>query len=425
MAKGLLEIQEAEYRSKAALRSAEARHREQKALREAAFAKEETPYAYMNFSMGPPQPGLVQTPKNPGLMGGPQYQSSDLPSGMTPLDVQEMLDYQRQAGTQEITAVPYNVGFRPGQQPTLLNQQQMPSARSLVQSSGSGLMSGRQPTPLIDSGQGRFNNNIPNQFGRNASPPVSIPRQQPTLSGKTLQPLSDYARLEPDGSAPAPRVLGTDKDRAKAALEKYFPDDAIVQGLMANAFHESKFDSEVFETPKQSDEEKAQNSPGTFKKDQEQGYGLFQFTGEHLTDYVDWLDKTGLENSMDAQVKFVHDSIYTNASEKIKSGPNAGKYVYTGPHDIGSEARKKLLKDFYSGDPEKIAKSFATNYEKMEPAGQPAVRGTTAKKYAEEADPVFPSNQLLDYQFGQGSNLGMPTTKKTKKKIATKPLKPS
>ena len=91
MAKGLLEIQEAEYRSKAALRSAEARHREQKALREAAFAKEETPYAYMNFSMGPPPPSLIQTPENPGLMGGPQYQSSDLPSGMTPLDVQECL----------------------------------------------------------------------------------------------------------------------------------------------------------------------------------------------------------------------------------------------------------------------------------------------------------------------------------------------
>ena len=210
-----------------------------------------------------------------------------------------------------------------------------------------------------------------------------IPRQQPTLSGKTLH-----------GSAPAPRFLGTDKDRTKAALEKYFPDDAIVQGLMANAFHESKFDSEVFETPKQSDEEKAQNSPGTFRGGQKQGYGLFQFTGKQLTDYVDWLETKGIEDSMDAQVKFVHDNIYT------------GKYeddIYTGPHDIGGKARKKLLKDFYSGDPEKIAKSFATNYEKMKPAGQPAVRGTTAKKYAEEADPVFPSNQLLDYQFGQFS----------------------
>ena len=176
MAKGLLATQEAEYRRMAALRSAEASHREKQALREAAFAKEETPYAYMNFSMGPPQSGLVQTPKNPGLMGRPQYQSSDLPSGMTPEDIQKMFDYQRQAGTQEITAVPYNVGFRPGQPPTLLNQQQMPGARlprSLVQSSGSGLMSGRQPTPLIDSGQGRFNNNIPNQFGRSASPPGS------------------------------------------------------------------------------------------------------------------------------------------------------------------------------------------------------------------------------------------------------------
>ena len=226
MAKGLLATQEAEYRRMAALRSAEASYREKQALREAAFAKEETPYAYMNFSMGPPQPGLVQTPKNPGLMGGPQYQSSDLPSGMTPEDVQKMLDYQRQAGTQEITAVPYNVGFRPGQPPTLLNQQQMPGApmpRQLMQSSNAQLIGATPPTlpgkqqisipgasprpefsadmlsgtQPIDSGQGRFNKNIPNQFGRSASPPMSIPRQQPTLSGKTIQPLPNQARTEP------------------------------------------------------------------------------------------------------------------------------------------------------------------------------------------------------------------------------------
>lgn len=281
--------------------------------------------------------------------------------------------------------------------------------------------------------------------GNNSVAHPSIPRQQPTLSGvqpisvpapRLLQtpsnvglmgvppqepPLSSFAYEQ--FSSPPPDV--SNKANAQAVLEKYFEDDAIVQGLMANAFHESKFDPEVFETPKQSEEEKAQNMPGTFKKDQEQGYGLFQFTGEHLTDYVDWLDKTGLEDSMDAQVKFVHDSIYTNASKKIQSGPNEGKYVYTGPHDIGGEARKKLLKDFYSGDPGKIAESFAKNYEKMQPEDQPEVRRKTAKQYAAAADPVFPSNQLLDYQFGQGSNLGMPTTKKTKKKIATKPLKPS
>ena len=257
MAKGLLATQEAEYRRMAALRSAEASYREKQALREAAFAKEETPYAYMNFSMGPPQPGLVQTPKNPGLMGGPQYQSSDLPSGMTPLDVQEMLDYQRQAGTQEITAVPYNVGFRPGQQPTLLNQQQMPGARlprSLVQSSAAQLIGATPPTlpgkqqisipgasprpefsadmlrgtQPIDSGQGRFNNNIPNQFGRSASPPVSIPRQQPTLSGKTLQPLSEYASMEPGQQAVSPqpgsRNYGATK-RQQEIIHEFIPED--------------------------------------------------------------------------------------------------------------------------------------------------------------------------------------------------------
>jgi hypothetical protein len=257
MAKGLLATQEAEYRRLADLRSAEASYREKQALREAAFAKEETPYAYMNFSMGPPPPSLIQTPENPGLMGGPQYQSSDLPSGMTPEDVQKMLDYQRQAGTQEITAVPYNVGFRPGQQPTLLNQQQMPGARlprSLVQSSAAQLIGATPPTlpgkqqisipgasprpefsadmlrgtQPIDSGQGRFNNNIPNQFGRSASPPVSIQRQQPTLSGKTLQPLSDYASMEPGQQAVSPqpgsRNYGATK-RQQEIIHEFIPED--------------------------------------------------------------------------------------------------------------------------------------------------------------------------------------------------------
>ena len=367
MAKGLLEIQEAEYRSKAALRSAEARHREQKALREAAFAKEETPYAYMNFSMGPPQPGLVQTPKNPGLMGGPQYQSSDLPSGMTPLDVQEMLDYQRQAGTQEITAVPYNVGFRPGQQPTLLNQQQMPSARSLVQSSGSGLMSGRQPTPLIDSGQGRFNNNIPNQFGRSASPPVSIQRQQPTLSGKTLQPLSDYARLEPDPQEmpdtsgrsiyEPPQGRSNNIANVESALSTHFPGNTAMQAALMSQFqHENS-----------SLNPHALEERGDRGSDVKLGIGLMQFTdmdtpypvdedgnknGEHQRRaFTNWLADNGRSMDADSTVEYIKqlmtaNSVWAKKYHNIGAGNRIKGRDLLDPNRQGGRATAGELSDF-------------------------------------------------------------------------------
>ena len=367
MAKGLLEIQEAEYRSKAALRSAEARHREQKALREAAFAKEETPYAYMNFSMGPPQPGLVQTPKNPGLMGGPQYQSSDLPSGMTPLDVQEMLDYQRQAGTQEITAVPYNVGFRPGQQPTLLNQQQMPSARSLVQSSGSGLMSGRQPTPLIDSGQGRFNNNIPNQFGRSASPPVSIQRQQPTLSGKTLQPLSKYARLEPASQempdTPGRSIYEPPQGRSnnianvESALSTHFPGNTAMQAALMSQFqHENS-----------SLNPHALEERGDRGSDVKLGIGLMQFTdmdtpypvdedgnknGEHQRRaFTNWLADNGRSMDADSTVEYIKqlmtaNSVWAKKYHNIGAGNRIKGRDLLDPNRQGGRATAGELSDF-------------------------------------------------------------------------------
>ena len=367
MAKGLLEIQEAEYRSKAALRSAEARHREQKALREAAFAKEETPYAYMNFSMGPPQPGLVQTPENPGLMGGPQYQSSDLPSGMTPEDVQKMLDYQRQAGTQEITAVPYNVGFRPGQQPTLLNQQQMPSARSLVQSSGSGLMSGRQPTPLIDSGQGRFNNNIPNQFGRSASPPVSIQRQQPTLSGKTLQPLSDYARLEPDPQEmpdtsgrsiyEPPQGRSNNIANVESALSTHFPGNTAMQAALMSQFqHENS-----------SLNPHALEERGDRGSDVKLGIGLMQFTdmdtpypvdedgnknGEHQRRaFTNWLADNGRSMDADSTVEYIKqlmtaNSVWAKKYHNIGAGNRIKGRDLLDPNRQGGRATAGELSDF-------------------------------------------------------------------------------
>ena len=110
MAKGLLATQEAEYRRLAALRSAEASHREQRALREAAFAKEETPDAHMQFSMGRPY----------------------------------TYGYERKMGVK-----PGLINHSTPQQPRLSGMQQMNGLpQALVQSSHSGLMNIPQPTPL-------------------------------------------------------------------------------------------------------------------------------------------------------------------------------------------------------------------------------------------------------------------------------------
>ena len=371
MAKGLLATQEAEYRSKAALRSAEARHREQKALREAAFAKEETPYAYMNFSMGPPQSGLVQTPENPGLMGGPQYQSSDLPSGMTPEDVQKMFDYQRQAGTQEITAVPYNVGFRPGQQPTLLNQQQMPGARlprSLVQSSDSGLMSGRQPTPLIDSGQGMvIDNSNTNQVSRSVPQLNSMQRQQPTLSGKTIQPLSEYASLEPDPQEmpdtsgrsiyEPPQGRSNNIANVESALSTHFPGNTAMQAALMSQFqHENS-----------SLNPHALEERGDRGSDVKLGIGLMQFTdmdtpypvdedgnknGEHQRRaFTNWLADNGRSMDADSTVEYIKqlmtaNSVWAKKYHNIGAGNRIKGRDLLDPNRQGGRATAGELSDF-------------------------------------------------------------------------------
>ena len=290
MAKGLLATQEAEYRRLAALRSAEASYREKQALREAAFAKEaraaaELPagsFAYEQLSDGippvqnfapPPVQNLIQQPQhiggrttsfiggpppidkrmtftkpfpqqvgadsyehrmgvtqqpgllvdqsnNAGLVGRPQPMPqptlSDLPSGITQTDIQRMLNYDRR-GKQQMTALPDNSGFRPGQQPTLLNQQQMPGARlprSLVQSSAAQLIG--------------------------ATPP--------TLSGKTIQPLSEYASMEPGQQAVSPQPV-TVKSGANNAFGVEYQPSNTWDGQVRRS-DEGRFDS--FTHPKYS-----------------------------------------------------------------------------------------------------------------------------------------------------------------------------
>ena len=53
---------------------------------------------------------------------------------------------------------------------------------------------------------------------------------------------------------------------------------------------------------------------GTYSHTQEErggkGYGLFQFTGSHKRDYMDWLKKSDLDDGKNSQAKFVYDNIY-------------------------------------------------------------------------------------------------------------------
>ena len=162
------------------------------------------------------------------------------------------------------------------------------------------------------------------------------------------------SRLMPDQ---AEGLMNASAPTLRDTIKRYFPDEAVIDGLMANAEHESRLDPTSFEYKP------------VWGKGDEQGYGLFQFTGQQLTDYVNWLESNQTQDSADAQLQFVHANIYTNSQGTA------------GPHDIGGEARDQLQNDFNSGDPGRIARSFAINYEKMADQGQPDARSTTANAY--------------------------------------------
>ena len=63
---------------------------------------------------------------------------------------------------------------------------------------------------------------------------------------------------------------------------------------------------------------------------EQKGYGLFQFTGGHLTSYLDYLEDTQQEDSADAQTKFVYANIYDKEP----------------PHVIGAGNQRKIQEAF-------------------------------------------------------------------------------
>ena len=84
--------------------------------------------------------------------------------------------------------------------------------------------------------------------------------------------------------------------------------------------------------------------------DEQKGYGLFQFTGGHLSSYLEYLKDTEQKDSSDAQIKFVYANIYDK----------------TPPHVIGAGNQKKIQEAFDSDDNASKSDVFARWYERFE-----------------------------------------------------------
>ena len=80
------------------------------------------------------------------------------------------------------------------------------------------------------------------------------------------------------------------------------------------------------------------------------GYGLFQFTGGHLSSYLDYLKDTNQKDSADAQANFVYANIYSNDP----------------PHVIGAGNQKKIQKAFDDGSSADKSDVFGRWYERFQ-----------------------------------------------------------
>ena len=83
---------------------------------------------------------------------------------------------------------------------------------------------------------------------------------------------------------------------------------------------------------------------------EQKGYGLFQFTGGHLSSYLQYLEDTEQEDSADAQIKFVYANIYDKNP----------------PHEIGAGNQKKIQKAFDDGSSADKSDMFGRWYERFE-----------------------------------------------------------
>ena len=121
-------------------------------------------------------------------------------------------------------------------------------------------------------------------------------------------------------------------------------------------------------------------------KDQK-GYGLFQFTGGHLSSYYDYLKDTNQTDGMDAQTKFVYANIYDKNP----------------PHVIGAGNQTKIKNAFDNGNMTEQSDVFARWYERFEGSENDEtimpgmLRGRWYDEYLDKLDKFLPDSQAPSY----------------------------
>jgi len=121
-------------------------------------------------------------------------------------------------------------------------------------------------------------------------------------------------------------------------------------------------------------------------KDQK-GYGLFQFTGGHLSSYYDYLKDTNQKDGMDAQTKFVYANIYDKNP----------------PHVIGAGNQTKIKNAFDDGSMTEQSDVFARWYERFEGSENDEtimpgmLRGRWYDEYLDKLDRFLPDSQAPSY----------------------------
>lgn len=139
------------------------------------------------------------------------------------------------------------------------------------------------------------------------------------------------------------------------AVQKYFPNNPNAQSaIMGNIKGENhRFDFQEIEG----------------EDVDEQGYGLFQFTGEQRDAYFRYLNATGLSDSPDSQVNYFRHLIYSN-------NPT---------HEIGSVNQDRIREQINTGSVKDISDVIAHRYENPKNlSGAQATRGRYSEEFSEQ-----------------------------------------
>lgn len=87
----------------------------------------------------------------------------------------------------------------------------------------------------------------------------------------------------------------------------------------------------------------------TKKQDGGPGYGLFQFEGNHMKNYQNFLKENKVQDSMQSQVDYMYDTIYGEGKNR---------------DDLGYGNAQKIQEVFKSGSVEDAANVFLDRFEK-------------------------------------------------------------